>query len=148
MFTPQLESLLKLNRRRMAIVGASAVLALVGRGTSAADPAPATVRLVVDYGDGVEVHFKALRWREGMTVLDALTAAKSHPRGIAFSQRGSGSSAMITAIGGLQNEGAGEKSKNWLYYVNAKAAEVGAGVLKLKPGDVVLWKFQVYDYNS
>ena len=83
-----------------------------------------------------------------MTVVDALIAARSHTHGLAFSQRGAGSSAMITSLGDQSNEGGGEKSRNWLYYVNDKPAEVGAGVRKLKPGDVILWKFQVYQYNS
>jgi hypothetical protein len=54
---------------------------------------------------------------------------------------------MVTAIGNLKNEGGGETAKNWLFYVNDKQAEVGAGAYKLKPADVVLWKFQTYDYN-
>ena len=58
-------------------------------GALAAEPKAATVRLVVDYGDGAQVHFTALPWREGMTVLDALGAAQAHPHGITFSQRGS-----------------------------------------------------------
>ena len=31
-------------------------------------------RLVIDYGDGAELRFKALAWKDGMTVLDALEA--------------------------------------------------------------------------
>src|SRR5262245_41640455 len=108
---------------------------------------PATVRLVVDYGDGVQTHFTALPWTEAMTVLDALAAAQKHPRGISFSHRGSGRSAMVTAIGNQKNEGGGEKSRNWMFYVNDKPAEVSAGVFKLAPCDAVLWKFQTYDYN-
>ena len=99
---------------------------------------------MVDYGDGVEVHFKALPWRDGMTVLDALVAAQARPHGVTFAHRGSGSSAMITKIGDLKNEGDG---KNWLYSVNEKSGEVSAGAHKLKPLDAILWKFQVYDYN-
>ena len=92
----------------------------------AADPQPA-VRLVVDYGDGVQVHFTALPWQEGMTVVDALAAAQKHPRGIKFTQRGRAASAMITELGGLKNQGDG---KNWLFSVGGKTAEVGAGALR------------------
>ncbi|MGD9722261.1 MAG: DUF4430 domain-containing protein [Pirellulales bacterium] len=115
---------------------------------SAAPPKATTVRLIVDYGDGVEVHFKAIPWRDGMTVLDALAAARKHARGISFNQRGSGSSALITQIGDVKNQGGAADSKNWLYYVNEAAAEDGAGVHAIKQGDVILWRFQVYDYNS
>src|SRR5262249_5912540 len=108
----------------------------------AADAKPQTVRLVVDYGDGVEVHFTALAWRDRMTVLDALTAAQAHKHGISFTYRGSGDTAMVTKIGDLKNEGNG---KNWIYSVNGKTGEISAGIAPLKLGDAVLWKFQAYD---
>ena len=111
---------------------------------SAADPRPA-VRLVVDYGDGVQVHFTALSWQQGMTVLDALAAAQKHPRGFKLTQKGRGTSAMITEIGGLKNEGNG---KNWLFSVNDKQADVGAGSYELKSGDTILWEFKAYEYNQ
>jgi len=133
------------NRRAFLLVLLVATIAITSSIGIGAEPKPATVQLVVDYGDGVQVHFTALSWRTGMTVLDALTAAQKHAHGITFSYRGSGSSAMITKIGDLKNEGDG---KNWLYEVNGKPAEISAGILELKAGDAVLWKFQVYDYNS
>jgi hypothetical protein len=120
------------------------VLASLAAGLVLAEPKAATVRLVVDYGDGVEVHFTGLPWREGMTVLDALSAAQTHRHGISFAHRGAGSSAMITKIGDLKNEGNG---KNWLYSVNGKKAEQSTGSYKLKPQDTILWKFEVYEYN-
>jgi hypothetical protein len=129
-------------------LGVALVLWHAATSLVAADPKPTSVRLVIDYGDGVELHFTALKWREGMTVLDALSAAKAHSRGVKFSQRGSGRSVLITEIGGAKNEGGAADSRNWLFYVNGKQADVGAGVLTLQRGDTILWKFQVYDYNS
>ena len=102
------------------------------------------VQLVVDYGDGVQVHFTALPWREGMTVVDALAAAQKHPRGIKVKQRGRGSASLVTAIDGVENEGSG---RNWLFSVNGKSADVGAGSYQLAKGDTVLWEFKEYDYN-
>jgi hypothetical protein len=122
-----------------AIVLAHATVTLVG-----AEPKTSTVRLVIDYGDNVQVHFTALAWHDGMTVLDALSAAQTHRHGIAFTHRGSGSTAMVTKIGDLKNEGDG---RNWLYSVNDKKGEVSAGICKLQPRDAILWKFEVYDYN-
>ena len=110
----------------------------------AADPKAAVVRLVVNFNDGAEVHFTGIKWHDGLTVLDALGAAQMHPHGVTFSQRGSGSTAMIFKIGDLKNQGSG---KNWIYYLNDKPGEVSAGVQKLKAGDAVLWKFEEYDYN-
>ncbi len=142
MVTPRLPIFYKSRALRVATLWA-VLLAPSAVGLPAAEPRAATIRLVVDYGDGMETHFTAIVWREGLTVLDALGAAKSHRRGITFSHRGSGSSALITKIGDAENQGGGETSKNWMYQVNGKPAEVGAGVQKLKPGDVILWKFQV-----
>ena len=113
----------------------------------ASQPKAATVRLVVDFGDGVETHFKALPWREGMTALDALTAASKHPHGVTFKQRGSGGGALITQIGDVANEGGGRENKNWLFYVNDKQGTASAGKTALGAGDVALWRFQVYEYN-
>jgi len=101
--------------------------------------------LVVRYGDGVETHFTALPWQKGMTALDGLVAAQKHRRGITFVQRGKGASALVTQIGELKNEGSG---KNWIFSVNDKTADVGAGAYELKAGDAILWKFAEYDYNS
>jgi hypothetical protein len=101
-----------------------------------------TVQLVVDYGDGVELRFKALPWKEGMTVLDALNLAQAHRHGITFATRGKGNSTLVTKIGDLANEGDG---KNWLYSVNDKRGEVSAGAQKVEPRDTILWNFQVYE---
>ena len=129
----------------LALLLAVAVLQAASGGlTIGADRQAPTVRLVIDYGDGVQVHFTALKWRDGMTALDALSAAQAHHHGITFTQKGSGANAMITKIGDVKNEGAG---KNWIYYVNDKTAEVSAGIQAIKAGDTVLWKFEVFHYN-
>ena len=132
-------------RATLALLLAVAVLQTASGGLAiGADPQAPTVRLVIDYGDGVEVHFTTLKWRDGMTALDALGAAQAHRHGITFTQKGSGANAMITKIGDVKNEGAG---KNWIYYVNDKTAEVSAGIQSIKAGDAVLWKFEVFHYN-
>lgn len=97
------------------------------------------VRLTVDYGDGVEKSFTALAWKDKMTVFDALKAAEAHPRGIRVSHRGSGETTFVTAIDGLENEGA--EQRNWRYRVNDQPAQYSAAVMELKNGDVVVWRF-------
>jgi hypothetical protein len=130
--------------RDVLLAAAMAVVLAMFAETSLGAAPKTSASLVVDYGDGVEVHFTDLKWREGMTVLDALSAAKAHRHGIAFTQRGTGSSALVTKIGDVANEGDG---KNWIYSVNGKTGEVSAGVQQLKGGDAVLWRFQKYEYN-
>lgn len=105
----------------------------------AADDAPPTVKVVIDYGDGVQKHFTALPWREGMTVRDALHAAQKHPRGVKFQERGSGATAFLTQLDDLKNEGGG---RNWIYRVNDQLADRSFAVFPLQVGDAVLWKFE------
>jgi len=133
------------NLCKHGVVGLLAAMVLWYAGVPVLAAAPAeVVRLVVDYGDGVQVHFTKLPWKEGMTVVDALHAAQKHPRGIKFSQRGTAANAMISEIGGQKNEGSG---KNWLFSVGGKTADLGAGAYELKAGDTILWEFKDYDYN-
>ena len=86
MHTPRPKTFQRLGRQGLVALGAVLLVAQTAAAVRAAEPKSATVRLVVDYGDGSEVHFTALPWREGMTALDALSAAKTHPHGISFSQ--------------------------------------------------------------
>lgn len=132
----------------MCLLGMSlAVNAHVAVAT-AADAKTSTIKLVIDYGDGVEVHYRALAHKPNMTVLDALTAAQAHKHGLTFKHRGSGSFAMLTKLNDVENEGGGTKAKNWLYQVNGKDADVSFGSRQLQAGDVVLWKFDVLQYNQ
>jgi hypothetical protein len=115
-------------------------LGWIGR-THADDGPTKSVRMVIAYGDGVEKHFTQLPWNDGMTVLDALKAAAQHPRGITFKYRGKGATAFLTQIDDLKNEG---RQRNWIFRVNSKLADRSFGIVTLKPGDAVLWKFGEY----
>jgi hypothetical protein len=126
---------ISLSRRWLLLAAAwTAILA----GSAAAQEPAKTVRLTVDYGDGVQKVFSALPWQAELTVLDALQAAARHPRGIKFTHRGSGASAFVTAIDDVKNEGRG---RNWTYLVNDKRADKSAGVWELKAGDAIVWRF-------
>ena len=115
------------------------ILLLLGAAVgSAAEPADKSIKLTIDYGDGVQKVFVALPWKEKLTVLAALEAAQKHPRGIKLAYQGSGERAFVTAIDDVKNEGRG---KNWLYEVNGERAEKSAGVYELSAGDAVLWRF-------
>lgn len=102
---------------------------------------PKTVRLTIDYGDGVQKVFTKLECKEETTVFDILQQAARHPRGIRVSHKGSGDATFITAIDDVKNEGRG---RNWTYDVNEKPGEASAGVVKVKPGDSILWRFGDY----
>jgi hypothetical protein len=82
--------------------------------SSTPEPAPVTtgksVTLIIQSPDGKERH-DYLAWQDGMTVADLLVAASHLPKGIQFSQQGSGESALLTEINGNANQGG--DGKNW-----------------------------------
>lgn len=103
------------------------------------------VRLVIDFGDGVEKHFTRLEWKDKMTVFDAMQLARQHRRGIRFEYRGKGATLLLTQIDDVKNQGAG--GKNWIYRVNEKVGNRSIAIYPLKSGDTILWKFETYRYN-
>ena len=130
----------RLTRRAAAILLATMLLAVAAAGERA-HAQSTTVRLVVDYGDGVIKTITGLPWAKGSTVLDVMNAAKERPHGISFSYTGSGASAFLTRIDDVANEGGSGAKKNWQLWVNTSYAERGFGVYELQPLDVVFWRF-------
>jgi opacity protein-like surface antigen len=126
-----------ISRRCWAIAAA-----LVFAGAASLAQAADTVKLIVDYGDGVEKHFTALTHKKDMTVLDAVRAAEKHAHGIKTEIRSSGETAFLMKIDDVANEGSG---KNWVFRVNGKLGDRSLGIQKLRPGDTVLWRFQEYE---
>ena len=100
-----------------------------------------TVRLVVDYGDGVTKTISNLAWAKGNTVLDAMKAATARPHGISFSYTGSETAAVLTRIDDVQNEGGGAGKKNWQYWVQDAYGDRSFGAFELQVQDVVVWRF-------
>jgi hypothetical protein len=94
-----------------------------------------TVALAIDFGGGRRKIFDAIAWREGMTVADMFSKGLD----VAVTQKGSGESALLTAIDGVANEGT--DGRNWTYAVNGQVADRGFAVYRLRPGDRVLWTF-------
>jgi len=129
----------RLTRRAIGILLATILLA--GAAGDRAHAQSATVRLVVDYGDGVIKTITGLPWTKGSTVLDVMNAAKDRPHGITFSYTGGGASALLTRIDDVANEGGGGAKKNWQLWVNTSYADRGFGAYEVQPLDVVLWRF-------
>jgi len=125
-------------------VGILLILLALGATSHRAAAQGATVRLTVDYGDGVIKTIAALPWSKGSTVLDVMTAAKTHPHGIDFKFTGSGASAFLTQIDDVVNEGGGTDKKNWQFWVNTTYADKGFGVYEVQALDVVFWRSMTY----
>lgn len=117
-------------------------MGLISAGTlSSAEPAEKIVVLTIDYGDGVQKRFTQLAWNDKLTVLGALELAAKHPRGVKFTQRGSGETAFVDSIDGLKDQ---RQGKAWIYSINDRTGEKSAGIATLAPGDAILWKFDIY----
>lgn len=99
------------------------------------------VHLAIDYGDGVMKTIMDIPWTQGQTVLDVMNAAKARPHGINFEFRGSGSSALLTKIDDLTNQGGGSGRKNWQFWVNAAYGNRSFGVYEVQPQDTVMWRY-------
>ena len=100
-----------------------------------------TITLQFEYGDGFSKQYKTIPISQGDTVLDAMKTMQTHPQKILFKARGSGELTFIYEIDMIKNEGRG---KNWMFYVNQQRANVGVGIYKLKAGDRVVWKYEVF----
>ena len=125
-----------------------------GRGSAAppaATPAAAaatnTLALVVDFGDGAQRAYPALPFNPGMSAVDALLAARTHPRALTVETSGAAETAFVSAIDGVRNEGSGDTARNWQFFVNADFGRRGAGATMLNPGDRVTWVFAVWQEN-
>jgi uncharacterized protein DUF4430 len=129
--------------RRAATILLGTVLLIVAAAGDRAQAQSATVRLVIDYGDGVSKTITGLPWAKGSTVLDVMNAAKSRPHGITFSYTGSGASAFLTHIDDVANEGGSKK--NWQLWVNTSYADNSFAVYELQPSDVVFWRFTMQE---
>jgi len=118
------------------------LVAALQQSSQAADAKALSVRLIIDYNDGVEKHFTAIPWKEGMTVRDAMKLAEKSPHGIEFQQSGKDGFAFLTQIDDLKNQGGADEQKNWIFRVNKKLATESFGTYQLKAKDVVLWRFE------
>ena len=103
------------------------------------------VTLSIRFADGKTREFRAVKYREDMTVLDLMEALKSKDdKGLKFEHRGSGASAFLTSIDGVAN-GKGRGAKYWIFRVNGKLGDRSFGTTRLKPGDTVLWHHGKYE---
>ena len=62
-----------------------------------------------------------------------------------FEYKGSGETAFLKSIDGVENEGGGAEKKNWQFWVNGKRADRGFGVFELQLSDKVVWKFVPFE---
>jgi hypothetical protein len=114
----------------------------IGRVVADEPPSKQRVTLTIDYGDGCQKSFTQIPWASEMTVQGAMRHAERHPRAIKVMSRGSGSTALLTQIDDLKNEGNG---RNWIFRVNGKLGDRSYAVYPLKAGDTILWRFETYE---
>jgi hypothetical protein len=135
--------------RRRILIGSIGLLLLLGSGAAApaakAQSSAQSVRLVIDYGDGVLKIFDHLAWAQGNTVLNVMEAAQRSPHGITFTYTGQGTSAFMTKIDDAQNQSGGANARNWQYWVNTAHADRSFALYGVNAADTVFWRFATAD---
>jgi uncharacterized protein DUF4430 len=130
-----------ISRRAAVLAAALLVVAAAWATRPVAGGSEDTVRLIVDYGNGVSKTVANLPWAKGNTVLDAMKAATTRPHGISFSFTGSDDSAVLTKIDDVQNQGGGAGKKNWQYWANGTYGDRSFAVFELQAQDTIVWRF-------
>jgi drug/metabolite transporter (DMT)-like permease len=85
---------------------------------------------------GTVTSMQKVRVREGETALAVLKKSAS------ITTQTSSYGILVESINGDIN---GTQKKYWTYLINGKEAPVGAGVYKVKQGDIITWKFTAYE---
>ncbi|WP_214847817.1 DUF4430 domain-containing protein [Exiguobacterium sp. s193] len=91
---------------------------------------------VVNHAKDKTLFDKALCFDQKETALDALEETK-----LDVVKTGKGEMAYVTAVDGIREKSAGASS-GWVFGVNDKPGEVGAGSYQLKDGDQLEWRFE------
>jgi hypothetical protein len=137
------------NNNRVARIGRAVFLVALLFFVGASGQGLQTIRLIVDYNDGVQKQF-VLPLQSGMTVFDAMAAAKANPHGLTFDCdpkfpcSGAPANRLLASIDDVHNQGGGSAAKNWQFWVNDIYSDKGFGTCGIKADDKVLWKFDTY----
>jgi len=111
---------------------------------TAPDPDAQPVTLVIEQSDAART-FADIPWSPGMTVLQVMDAAEDADGALSFDYSGSGATALLSAIDGVENQGAGRDAKNWVYWVEDRFATRSFALAEVRPGETVTWRFTSYD---
>lgn len=119
-----------------------------GPAPGSADGLEQTVSLVIEFDDNTALWYYAVPWSPGMTVQALMDVAEDEAGPLSYRHTGRGETAILHAIDGFENQGAGQTANNWLYWVNDQFGSRGFGVAEIEPGDRVTWRFASYDASE
>ena len=95
------------------------------------------VYLTIDYGNGNEISYeKELNPSGSLNVFDLLKEGLDTNQ-VTYETKSYDFGIFVKSINGFES-GA---DKSWIYFVNGQSGQVAADLYKLKPGDVVDWKY-------
>jgi len=89
----------------------------------------------VSYGYNVSMPARSMALNDGDSVLDLLKRS-----GVTVKYRGSGMTAYVEAINGLEEKACGGGS-GWVYEINGGRVPRSCDVIKPENGDVIVWKY-------
>ncbi len=105
---------------------------------AAVDQSIEEISLMFDQGGGVIKTYPRVPLTGGESLFD-LTQRVAVREGMSFKNDPPGQyGILITEIDGKKN---GTNGQYWSYWVNNQMGEVASDVYRLKPGDVIEWKF-------
>lgn len=96
---------------------------------------------IIGLNDNIILSRTEVPYKEGMNAFDILLISAQNAN-ITLKTSGFGTMIYVKSINGLSEFDNGPMS-GWLYFVNDKKQDVGAGSCKLKSGDKVLWKYTI-----
>lgn len=120
-----------------SVVQSVATNAVSGQLSAISSPAS----IMLDYGDGRVRVYPDLTIETGETALSLLEKTAKTATLNFTTKSFSGLGLLVESVGDKVN---GTDGKYWQYWVNNRALPVGAGEYKVKPGDIIEWKFINY----
>jgi len=110
-----------------------------------ADYEPLPASMMIDTGEDM-LGFGNLPVNESDTVWSLLSSASESQESLTVNSNDYGElGVLVTDINGFSN---GTDDKYWQFWVNNEYAAVAANLYKVKPGDVILWKFTSSRYEN
>ncbi len=120
-------------------VATAGLLAGASDGTGAQASSGSGVRVVIDYGNGVEKRYHDISWRAGFTAFDVLKVAAEMRPTSQVTAIGSGETLLVTSIDGFAN---GVDDRNWIFSVNDQKGRRSSAITAVNAGDTLRWSYE------
>ena len=141
----------------VSLVGCERSISRIQEDSTEKASTPGTVSITIEAASDSQITFEKVSVGSDATVLDAMEKARADTKNsgksessektedqtdLDFSFIGSGETAFLKSINGLENEGAG--ARNWMFKVNNTKGDRSFAAFKIKDGDKIVWQFKEF----